>query len=208
MIIRSISLHSEYRETIGTCGGVEALFLLCKEHERVETQTNAYWALGNLAWDPFNQTRIGKYFEDLIRGCQSSFAVVQSHALCCLSNLVCYNENNRNRLLRDRGLVDLVLKMCSDDRSEDDQYSALRTLVSVSYLNTELSTQTRFYIPTLISRCSSPNTNIKKNAAITLLNLLIDSKFKCVIVENKGVKTLTHMVKSKFSSVREIAIWC
>ena len=58
------------KATVGRSeGGIEALFLLWESTDEVII-ANSLWALGNLAWHPHNQGRIGRFFEPLLRLCR------------------------------------------------------------------------------------------------------------------------------------------
>ena len=205
LVLGNIALHSQYRDLIGANGGIEALFLLCEENDE-EVQKKSFWALSNLAWDPHNQVRISKYFNQLIGGCKSAFPFVQTNALCCLANIVCYNEKNRSNLAINVEEASLICRMCSDTYPEPTQFSALRTILSLSYSMSHIQgLKMKLLIPDLIKRCFSEDHKIQKAAGMVLFNLTIDAGSKIGMVMNGGVEALTQMKKSEYQASREIA---
>jgi len=195
LLIGNIATKSYYRDKIGHEGGVEALFLL-SDHNKEESQKLAFWALSNLAWDPNNQIRISKFYEQIIAACKSSFQSVQINAICCLANIVYYNEKNCIRLSKDHGTSTLVYSLCSDDIHKLIQLSALRIILSLSYtINEFCESQLESLIPKILKQCLSSEPKIQKFAAMILLNLSVRNDFKVAMV-NKGAIVVLHCVQS------------
>lgn len=54
LVLGNVCQADVHRATAGAEGAVEGLFALCEAKDDV-VRANALWALGNLAWDPYNQ---------------------------------------------------------------------------------------------------------------------------------------------------------
>mmetsp|Transcript_106476 Transcript_106476/g.308655 ORF Transcript_106476/g.308655 Transcript_106476/m.308655 type:complete len:559 (-) Transcript_106476:58-1734(-) len=177
LVLGNISQDDEYRKTVGLRGGIEALFLLCEKVDEV-TQANALWALGNLAWQPHNQERIGRFFNQLLALCESGWLPVQANAIVCLANCLYYNERNRERLEGTEGGVRRVVGMCSHEQPLPVQEASLRALVSLSYTDRmalPLGGEPHDVLPMLLHNCRSPTVNVQKYSLMTLMNLVMVS---------------------------------
>ena len=128
---------------------------------------NSFWALSNLAWDPGNQLRISKYMSQLIAGCKSDFTSVQTNAICCLGNLVCYNEKICTMLAESRETMNFIFHMYSDKYPKAIQFSALRTVLSLSYSINQISIlKNEFWISNLVKRSKSEDYQVQKMALL------------------------------------------
>ena len=96
LVLGNVSQDEDQREIIGMRGGVEALMLLLEKKDEA-VQANSLWALGNLAWHPLNQERVGRYLGDIIRMCKSDFLPVVVNAISCLANALYFHDKNRER---------------------------------------------------------------------------------------------------------------
>eukprot|EP00957_Ditylum_brightwellii_P135620 10341642-Ditylum_brightwellii.AAC.1 len=132
MVIGNMARDPAFRYKIGIGGGVEALFLLCEKNDDF-VKVNSFWGLSNLAWDPSNQERIGRYISQLLQACRSVCGPVQMHAMCCLANSLYYNENNRKRCNRGDDVISLIQDTCRGDVPSPVLHLVLRMLVSLSY---------------------------------------------------------------------------
>lgn len=56
LVLGNVCQSDAHRAAAGQEGAVEGLFALCDAKDDV-VRANALWALGNLAWDPYNQVR-------------------------------------------------------------------------------------------------------------------------------------------------------
>lgn len=56
LVLGNVCQSDAHRAAAGLEGAVEGLFALCDAKDDV-VRANALWALGNLAWDPYNQVR-------------------------------------------------------------------------------------------------------------------------------------------------------
>lgn len=56
LVLGNVCQADVHRATAGAEGAVEGLFALCEAKDDI-VRANALWALGNLAWDPYNQVR-------------------------------------------------------------------------------------------------------------------------------------------------------
>lgn len=54
LVLGNVCQTDDHRATAGKEGAVEGLFVLCECKDDV-VRANALWALGNLAWDLYNQ---------------------------------------------------------------------------------------------------------------------------------------------------------
>ena len=205
LVLGNIALHPGYREKIGIYGGVEALLFLCESNDE-ETQKNSFWALGNLAWEVNNQVRMSKYLSDIIAGCNSCYISVQIHAVCCLANLVCYNDIVCSDLAKNTKAIDLIYYMCSDAFPATIQSSALRIIIALSYSSDKIKNRKiNSLLRNLICRCYSEDQYVQKWTTKALYNLSGNDEFKKVIVENGGIDALKHLKNSKYDISREYA---
>lgn len=56
LVLGNICQSDAHRVNAGKGGAVEGLFSLCDTDDDI-VRANALWALGNLAWNPYNQVR-------------------------------------------------------------------------------------------------------------------------------------------------------
>lgn len=225
LALGNISFHSEYRDLLGSLGAVEALFLLCEktneeEEEDPEIQRNAFWALSNLAWEPLNQARIGKYYGELLSGCKNTMLPsVQINAFCCLGNVVCYNERNRDLLANDSAAIKFILDMSFSvgDYKDSKQHmyyiqgSALRILLSLTYVYSNVEEKFgityEVIVTNLLNQCKDlSHSYIPKLSGMILVNLCENIDVKRLIIQKDGVEILTSMTKASFASLRQLAL--
>eukprot|EP00520_Triparma_pacifica_P008736 CAMPEP_0118651064 /NCGR_PEP_ID=MMETSP0785-20121206/10589_1 /TAXON_ID=91992 /ORGANISM="Bolidomonas pacifica, Strain CCMP 1866" /LENGTH=2593 /DNA_ID=CAMNT_0006543497 /DNA_START=44 /DNA_END=7822 /DNA_ORIENTATION=+ len=206
LVLGNISQDEDQREVIGLRGGVEALMLLCeKEDEAV--RANSLWALGNLAWHPLNQERIGRFLNDVVNLCKSDFLPVRVNAICCLANSLYFHDKNRERLGEIEGAVELVISMCGEAFGEDIWENALRAVVSLTYADeVGYKLGKEGLIRTLVKRCYCTAGIVQKYAAMGLLNLSIHDALKIRILEEGGVEALAGMQNSESKEAREVAL--
>ena len=206
LVLGNISQDEDQREVIGLRGGVEALMLLCeKEDEAV--RANAVWALGNMAWHPLNQERIGRYMEEIVALCKSDFLPVRVNAICCLANILYFHDRNRERLAEVEDGVEMVIEMCGDEYMEDTWENALRAMVSLTYVDDvghKLGKEG--IIKVLVKRCKCSAGIVQKYAAMALLNLSVHDSLKIRILEEGGVEALAGMQNSESKEAREVAL--
>ena len=206
LVLGNISQDEDQREMIGIRGGVEALMLLCEKEDQA-VRANSLWALGNLAWHPLNQERIGRFLKDVVSLCNSDFLPVRVNAICCLANALYFHDKNRERLAEIEGAVALVISMCGEGFGEDIWENALRAVVSLTYedaVGYKLGKEG--LIRTLVKRCYCSAGIVQKYAAMGLLNLSIHDALKIRILEEGGVEALAGMQDSESKEAREVAL--
>ena len=218
LVLGNVSQSDEHRAAIGLRGGVEALFLLCEADDEM-TLANALWALGNLAWHPHNQDRIGRFFKQLSALCRSKWLPVRTNAAVCLANALFYHDKNRGRLEAVGGAVAGIVDLC---RGTADplldvtevvplplQEASLRALVSLSYtdrLCLALGTPAELggfgAIPVLLANAQrGDQAAVQRFSLMALLNLCTHDENKRRILDGGGVETLVFTAGSDDAEV-------
>ncbi|CAM9427687.1 unnamed protein product, partial [Choristocarpus tenellus] len=205
LVLGNISQHEDHRSIIGQEGAVEALFALCESNDDMVC-ANALWALGNLAWNPFNQERIGRYMTDLFYLTSSVWLPVQTNALTCLANALYYHDDNRRRIQEEDGALPALIRFCCEDNSKPIQEAALRCMVSLTYVDhIEASLAELGCVPILVSRLSSPSDEIRRLAALTIHNMALHDDHKKSIVDAGAVEAAVMLIGTDDHEIRNLA---
>ena len=115
LVLGNIAQNDAIRSEVGSNGGIDALFLLAGLDDHI-VQSNAAYALGNLAWTASNQERIGFFLPQLLQLLHSVYPNVRSNAMIALANTVHFHESNRRRLMYESpGSMELLVKLLEDD---------------------------------------------------------------------------------------------
>jgi len=230
LVLGNICQNDAQRVAVGLRGGVEALFLVCEQRDE-QTQANALWALGNLAWNPLNQDRIGRYFGALTQLCFTSpWLPVRTNATICLANALFYHDRNRARLeaLPEavQALVDLcagpvhlapqdgdLLRGANSDSSNASppplQEAALRALVSLSYtdrMSSKLGMELDV-LPMLLANCQHAGERLaaQRYSLMVVLNLNALDANKRRLLACGGVEALVGCAGSEHPEVRALS---
>jgi hypothetical protein len=209
LVLGNVSQSDEHRAAIGLRGGVEALVYLCEKEDDV-TRANALWALGNLAWHPMNQDRVGRFFSQLVALCESVWLPVRTNAMVCLANALFYNDKNRRRVENLKGGVATIVRQCATARDvpQPVQEAALRALVSLSYTDRMVLVLGREephnVFPMLITNCASGIVNVQKYSLMCIMNLVLHDENKRRILDKKGVEIIVYTSGSDDGEVREL----
>ena len=208
LVLGNVSQSDEHRAAIGLRGGVEALFYLCEKEDDV-TRANALWALGNLAWHPMNQDRVGRYFSQLMALCESTWLPVRTNAMVCLANALFYNDKNRGRLETLENGAASIVRHCATgpDVPQPVQEAALRALVSLAYTDRMvlvLGREPHDVFPMLIANCASGLVNVQKYSLMVIMNLVVHDENKRRVLDNKGVEVIVYTSGSVDAEVREL----
>ncbi|CAN0120353.1 unnamed protein product [Scytosiphon promiscuus] len=206
LVVGNLCQTDAHRAIAGVEGGVEAMFVLCDAADFV-VRANALWALGNLAWDPHNQERIGRFTSQLLSLVSSSWLPIRTNALICLANSLFFNEPNRRRVeLADGALLEL-LGYCGKDHPASVQEAALRCLVSLTYVD-------RVVVPLVEAGCistfvaslaTSEPATVRHTAALALLNVVVHDIHKSHVAEAGGVEAAVALLGSDDPEERELA---
>ncbi|CAN0454429.1 unnamed protein product, partial [Ectocarpus sp. 12 AP-2014] len=165
------------------------------------------WALGNLAWDPHNQERIGRYISQLLALASSSWLPIRTNALICLGNSLFFHEANRRRLESIDEALWTLLGYCDHDHPAPVQEAALRCLVSLTYVD-------RIVAPLVDAGCialfvsslaPSVPTAVRHPAALALLNVSVHDLYKSRVAEAGGVEAAVALLGSDNPEERELA---
>ncbi|CAM9386389.1 unnamed protein product, partial [Ectocarpus sp. 8 AP-2014] len=206
LVIGNVCQTDVHRATAGEEGAAEALFALCDTNDDV-VRANALWALGNLAWDPHNQERIGRYISQLLALASSSWLPIRTNALICLGNSLFFHEPNRRRLEAiDEALLTL-LGYCDHDHSAPVQEAALRCLVSLTYVDRIVATLVDAGCISLFVSSLAPSvpTAVRHPAALALLNVSVHDLYKSRVAEAGGVEAAVALLGSDNPEERELA---
>ena len=230
LVLGNLCQSDAQRAAVGLRGGVEALFLVCEQADE-QTQANALWALGNLAWNPLNQDRIGRYLGALAQLCFASpWPPVRANATVCLANALFYHDRNRARLEALPEAVQALADLCagprqhrfdSDDLSNGTntylslgappplQEAALRALVSLSYtdrMSSKLGVDLDV-LPMLLANCqhAGERSAAQRFSLMVILNLNALDANKRRLLACGGVEALVSCAGSENSEVRALS---
>ncbi len=134
LVLGNIGQAQVCREMIGDMGGVEALFLVLEEEDET-IKANTLWALCNLMWHPGNQERAGRFMSEIFDSMQSTFMPIKINAAILIANALYYSNSNRVRFLETEDSMDIIMNMIIDKEDKSFVESALRALLSLSYLD-------------------------------------------------------------------------
>ncbi|CAM9825753.1 unnamed protein product, partial [Laminaria digitata] len=197
LVLGNICQTDAHREKAGQEGAVEALFALCDANDGM-VQANALWALGNLAWDHCNQERIGRYTSQLLELASSSWLPVRTNALVCLGNSLFFHELNRRRVENVDGALLMLLGYCSEEHPAPIQESALRCLVSLTYVDRVVTplAEAGCIAKFVASLAPSVSAAVRRPAALALLNVVVRDHYKAEVVEAGGVEAAVALLGS------------
>ncbi|CAM9262946.1 unnamed protein product, partial [Ectocarpus fasciculatus] len=206
LVIGNVCQTDVHRATAGEEGAVEALFALCDTHDDV-VRANALWALGNLAWDPHNQERIGRYISQLLALASSSWLPIRTNALICLGNSLFFHEPNRRRLEAIEEALLTLLGYCDHDHPAPVQEAALRCLVSLTYVDRIVAPLVEAGCVALFVSSLAPSvpTAVRHPAALALLNVSVHDLYKSRVAEAGGVEAAVALLGSDNPEERELA---
>jgi hypothetical protein len=134
LVMGNIGQSQMCRQLIGDSGGVEALFLVLEENDNT-IKANTLWALCNLMWHPGNQERAGRFMNEMYRSMDSDFMPIKINAAILLANALYYSNSNRVRFLEMDGAMDTIMNMVVAREDKTFVESALRAILSLSYLD-------------------------------------------------------------------------
>ena len=98
LVLGNIAQNDMIRLEVGSKGGIDGLFILAGREDYI-VQSNAAYALGNLAWNASNQERIGFFLPQLLQLLHSPKADIRANACIALANTLYFHESNRRRLI-------------------------------------------------------------------------------------------------------------
>ncbi|CAM9320335.1 unnamed protein product, partial [Hapterophycus canaliculatus] len=206
LVIGNLCQTDAHRAIAGVEGAVEAMFALCDASDYI-VRANALWALGNLAWDPHNQERIGRYTPQLLSLVSSSWLPIRTNALICLGNSLFFNEPNRRRVENVEGALLALLGYCGKEHPTPVQEAALRCLVSLTYVD-------RIVVPLVEAGCvatlvaslaPSMPAAVRHSAALALLNVAVHDLHKSLVAEAGGMEAAVALLGSDDLEERELA---
>jgi HEAT repeat protein len=206
LVLGNIAQNDAIRAEVGSAGGIDALFLLAGSDDEI-VQSNAAYAMGNLAWTASNQERIGFFMPQLLQLLHSAFAPVRENAMIALANAIHFHESNRRRLMFEApGSLELLVRMI-DDNSPLVRAHTARCLGAACHNDTVAKAAGNYTgcISGLIRLLRDRDGQCQRYAAFALKNLALYDPNKRVILENNGVEGLTHVAGSNSHEAREMA---
>ena len=105
------------------------------------------------------------------------------------------------------GAIELIVEMCGEGYGEEVWESALRAVVSLTYID-EVGAKLgkKGLIRVLVKRCQCEAGIVQKFAAMALLNLSVHDVLKIRILQEGGVEALAGMQDSENKDAREVAM--
>lgn len=206
LVLGNISQNDAIRSEVGNNGGIDALFLLAGLDDEI-VQSNAAYALGNLAWTASNQERIGFFLPQLLQLLHSVFSNVRANAMIALANAVHFHESNRRRLMFEApGSLELLVKLLNDDDVVVQSHTA-RCIGAVCHNDVVAKAAGEYLglISSLVRLLWNRNGQAQRYACFALKNLaLYDPNKKRILVEG-GVEGLTNCAGSNSHKARDMA---
>jgi hypothetical protein len=207
LVIGNLALEDSCREELGDEGGVEALFLLADRPD-IKVVSSSLWALGNMAWHPDNQERIGRFMKQLLTLCATNTPEIQQNGVVLLANMLFYHEDNRIRLARVAGSLQQLVLMCkSADRRV--QHHATRALGTAAHNDENaIKLANLGAIDVMIQSCRVEDPKLNRYAVFALINLSVNDFNKRRVLDANGIEALVHLQNSDDLEVRRSAVDC
>ena len=228
LAIGNVAQGEATRKKMGDVGAIEALFLLAEAndatsqvvytysvvpscyitympyntfHIYIYMQTNACWALSNLAWCPENQERIGDFFAQLLHLIGSIEIAVRTHATAVLANCLYFHEGNRRRLGRTPDAIATLCRLLCTPYPEFQAHAA-RALGAAAYndVNCKLIGLVGG-VEELTKICAVENADVQQYAAFALGNLAVHDNNKTILSSCGAVEALVNLNASSNSAV-------
>ena len=197
LVLGNVAQNDANRAALGNAGGVEALFLLTETLD-AETRVNATWALASLAWNSYNQNRIGKHLPTLLSLCSDDQLIIREHATAALANALFYHEGNRRRVGFYHEATRVMVRLLADEEQSSKVHENVLRAIATASFNQTVALQFGLLqvIPTVVQRSQGQHAGCQRFGAFALGNLAVLDSNKRKVIEANGVEALTWLCGS------------